>query len=153
GKVEPGQEKLTILGLTLGVSEVWLMGYDVSMERDTYNWDIDEEYRLSSIPPNEWDSLLSKHNGSKQRAWEEWWDICAQLFLDGLSAKFNHGEPLEEMTNMETIAILNEDEEKRELNHSQIKQLITSFRSLDEEGKNKVLSYIEDIAPKHKTDK
>ncbi|MEG0874470.1 MAG: helix-turn-helix transcriptional regulator [Clostridiales bacterium] len=32
-------------------------------------------------------------------------------------------------------------------------QLLQSFRSLDEEGKNKVLSYIEDIAPKHKTDK
>lgn len=33
GKVEPGQEKLTILGMALGVSEAWLMGYDVSMER------------------------------------------------------------------------------------------------------------------------
>ena len=34
GKVEPGQEKLTILGLALNVSETWLMGYDVHMERD-----------------------------------------------------------------------------------------------------------------------
>lgn len=34
GKVEPGQEKLTILGLALGLSEAWLMGYDVPMERD-----------------------------------------------------------------------------------------------------------------------
>ena len=33
GKVEPRQDKLTILGLALGVSEAWLMGYDVSMER------------------------------------------------------------------------------------------------------------------------
>lgn len=33
GKVEPGQEKLTILGLALNVSEAWLMGYDVSMIR------------------------------------------------------------------------------------------------------------------------
>lgn len=33
GKVEPGQEKLTILGLALGVSEAWLMGYDVPMGR------------------------------------------------------------------------------------------------------------------------
>lgn len=33
GKVEPGQEKLTILGLTLNVSETWLMGYDVHRER------------------------------------------------------------------------------------------------------------------------
>lgn len=34
GKVEPGQEKLTILGLALNVSETWLMGYDVSPSRD-----------------------------------------------------------------------------------------------------------------------
>lgn len=33
GKVEPGQEKLTILGLALGVNEVWLMGYDVPKNR------------------------------------------------------------------------------------------------------------------------
>ena len=34
GKVDPGQDKLTILGLALGVSEAWLMGYDVPMERN-----------------------------------------------------------------------------------------------------------------------
>lgn len=35
GKVEPGQWKLTILGLALNVSEAWLMGLDVPMERKT----------------------------------------------------------------------------------------------------------------------
>lgn len=35
GKVEPGQEKLSILGMALNVSEAWLMGYDVSRARDT----------------------------------------------------------------------------------------------------------------------
>lgn len=34
GKVEPGQDKLTILSLALGVSEAWLMGYDVPVERN-----------------------------------------------------------------------------------------------------------------------
>lgn len=33
GKVEPGQEKLTVLGKALDVSEVWLMGYDVPQSR------------------------------------------------------------------------------------------------------------------------
>lgn len=37
GKVEPRQEKLTILGLVLNVSEAWLMGYDVPMERNVQN--------------------------------------------------------------------------------------------------------------------
>lgn len=31
GKVEPSQDKLTILGLALGVDPVWLMGVDVPM--------------------------------------------------------------------------------------------------------------------------
>ena len=35
GKVEPGQEKLTILGLALNVSEAWLMGYDVEKTRES----------------------------------------------------------------------------------------------------------------------
>lgn len=34
GKVEPGQEKLTVLGLALNVSETWLMGYDVPVSRE-----------------------------------------------------------------------------------------------------------------------
>lgn len=35
GKVTPGQFKLKILALALGVNEAWLMGYeDVPMERD-----------------------------------------------------------------------------------------------------------------------
>lgn len=36
GKVEPGQDKLTILGLALGVSEAWLMGYDVPMGKSSF---------------------------------------------------------------------------------------------------------------------
>lgn len=39
GRVEPGQEKLTILGMALGVSEAWLMGFDVPMERYTSTTD------------------------------------------------------------------------------------------------------------------
>lgn len=34
GKVVPGQDKLTILGLALNLSEAWLMGYDVPSERE-----------------------------------------------------------------------------------------------------------------------
>lgn len=38
GKVEPSQSKLVILGMALNVSEAWLMGFDVPMERkDNYN--------------------------------------------------------------------------------------------------------------------
>lgn len=47
GKVEPGQEKLTILSLALNVNPVWLMGYDIPKERDSVticnHKDIDDE--------------------------------------------------------------------------------------------------------------
>jgi len=33
GKVEPNQWKLLVLGQALGVSEAWLMGFDVPMEK------------------------------------------------------------------------------------------------------------------------
>lgn len=33
GKIEPGQRKLSILGMALNVNEAWLMGYDVPIER------------------------------------------------------------------------------------------------------------------------
>ena len=37
GKVLPGQDKLSILGLALNVNEVWLMGYNVPPEKDYLN--------------------------------------------------------------------------------------------------------------------
>ena len=37
GKVQPKQDKLTLLGLTLNVSEGWLMGFEVSPDRATEN--------------------------------------------------------------------------------------------------------------------
>lgn len=49
GKTEPGQEKLTILGLALNVSEAWLMGYDVSQER-----------KITSAPAKSEDGRLSR---------------------------------------------------------------------------------------------
>lgn len=46
GKVEPGQKKLTILGMALNVSEAWLMGFDVPMERGKFK-DAPEKANLS----------------------------------------------------------------------------------------------------------
>lgn len=37
GKVEPSQEKLVILGMALNVTEAWLMGLDVSPEREDFS--------------------------------------------------------------------------------------------------------------------
>ncbi len=42
GTVEPGQQKLTVLGLALNVSEAWLMGYNVPKERKPLTSTADE---------------------------------------------------------------------------------------------------------------
>ena len=53
GKNEPGQHKLSILGMALNVSEAWLMGYDVPMERE-----IAKEKEPSETPLDDTDQLL-----------------------------------------------------------------------------------------------
>lgn len=47
GLVVPGQEKLSILGLALNVSESWLMGYDVPMDRSYEEEQPTEDNELS----------------------------------------------------------------------------------------------------------
>ena len=46
GRVEPSQDKLFILGNALGVSEAWLMGFDVPMERIS----VSSKEEIMSIP-------------------------------------------------------------------------------------------------------
>jgi len=61
GKFTPGQWKLTILGLALNVSEAWLMGYDVPMERTQQPPTLEDEgllnvdliNRLCKLTPDE----------------------------------------------------------------------------------------------------
>lgn len=52
GKTEPGQRKLSILGMALNVNEAWLMGYDVPMERTSASSEnLTEKYpQLQPIP-------------------------------------------------------------------------------------------------------
>ena len=63
GKFAPRQDKLTILGLALNVSEVWLMGFDVPIERNT-RLDHDEE---SGDQSNEFINLFSRLSAEKQK--------------------------------------------------------------------------------------
>lgn len=53
GKVEPGQQKLSILGLALNVNEAWLMGYDdVPQSRDiSFSSDTTNIYDFPNISP------------------------------------------------------------------------------------------------------
>ena len=50
GKTEPGQSKLSILGMALKVNEAWLMGYDVPMERNKKDADYSSIKGIIPIP-------------------------------------------------------------------------------------------------------
>ena len=51
GKVKPKQNKLTILAIALGVSEAWLMGYDVPMIDDNNNsHNVDHIFSSTKVP-------------------------------------------------------------------------------------------------------
>lgn len=46
GKVEPSQEKLVVLGIALDVTEAWLMGMDVPMERKDTSAKAREDFEI-----------------------------------------------------------------------------------------------------------
>ena len=50
GKTEPGQSKLSILGMALNVNEAWLMGYDVPMERNKKDVDYSNIKGIMPLP-------------------------------------------------------------------------------------------------------
>lgn len=79
GKVVPGQRKLTILAEALNVSESWLMGYDVPIERNISN--IIPLEHTKKIP------LLGKIAcGEPILAQENWENMI--LLPDGIDADF-----------------------------------------------------------------
>ncbi len=58
GKVEPSQEKLVVLGMALKVTESWLMGFDVPMER--------KDMPENAISLHEYDNIKKYRNLDEQ---------------------------------------------------------------------------------------
>lgn len=66
GKVEPGQWKLSILSMALNVSEAWLMGLDVPMEREP-----DDEEKDTPVQQDERTSEVIRLFGSLDQEHQE----------------------------------------------------------------------------------
>ena len=49
GRMSPGSNRLTLLGMALNVSEVWLMGHDVPMERETPVTIVNQDQRTAEF--------------------------------------------------------------------------------------------------------
>ena len=66
GKNEPGQEKLVVLGMALGVSEAWLMGLDVPKTRKDNSAiakeDVDLLWKFSLLEQRDKETILDMIN-------------------------------------------------------------------------------------------
>ncbi len=83
GKTEPNQNKLFVLSLALNVSEAWLMGFDVPMERDSYNKQWEKEAAQFS------DNINSFHMELNSLGWScEWIDSDAKYLLSNGNVSF-----------------------------------------------------------------
>lgn len=104
GKVQPGQEKLTILGLALNVSEAWLMGYGteyVSKEFECQPPDfaIDKpEPNLNSLTPSE-QKLLEDYRSLNDEGKEKVEDYAEDLAASGRYIKNYSAEMGQEKAN------------------------------------------------------
>lgn len=58
GKVEPGQDKLAVLGAALNISEAWLMGYDVPMEKSSAGSSCDSQSLSTAAQLTDEEALL-----------------------------------------------------------------------------------------------
>lgn len=122
GKVSPGQEKLTVLALALGVSETWLMGYDVPMGRRSLNFptasdDCPFNSALAKLQNNDYNLTQEEHEAIKEEL---------PIVTERAAKAFNglHRE----------ISDLYESE--------RVRQLLGSFRLLNGAGQDKALEQI-----------
>ena len=76
GAYEPKQDKIYKMAIVLNVSETWLMGYDVPMERDSV---IDDSMRLTDVEK----TMLELFRKIPERQQE----ILIQMLRDGLGAR------------------------------------------------------------------
>lgn len=63
GKVEPGQYKLFVLSKALGVSEAWLMGYDVPATPKKGKSD-----NIGSVVPDIWNKYMDLNENGQRKA-------------------------------------------------------------------------------------
>lgn len=122
GKTEPNQDKLFVLGAALNVSEAWLMGYDVPMERLSLNFpttptDCPFNSALAKLQKNDY-SLTPEEREAIEKKLPTMMEKAAKTF-NGI---------------YQGISDLYEKERMR--------TLFESFNSLNETGQNKAIEQL-----------
>ena len=84
GKVNPGQSKLSILGMALDVSEAWLMGLDVPMERMDQAASPDASISVSLDLTADEQELLDLYRDFNEEGQQKLMDYAADLSRAGI---------------------------------------------------------------------
>lgn len=168
GKTEPNQDKLFILGKALDVSEAWLMGYDVPMERNNYedqklvrfdaefdaavNILINDGYSVSPAFSDEGDSdIIIKNSSNEIVACMPDYELVNKY--ESLQKKGRISGKLLAETDIDLLekrnAKLKAYAEKWNL-HFFEKKMLDSFTQLSDSNKKKSISYTENLLSNQK---
>lgn len=93
GKVEPGQKKLTVLGMALNVSEAWLMGFDVPMERMAFK-DVPKNFHSSFDNIEDFKTAYDKSKLRSNRLLNSIMRNAEQLNNDNRKSLFEYSQNL-----------------------------------------------------------
>lgn len=93
GKTEPNQDKLFILGIVLNVSEAWLMGYDVPMERNEFK-DVPQNTNLSFDNVEDFKKAYDKSKYREDRLISAIIDNSEKLNNDGKKSLLDYSNVL-----------------------------------------------------------
>ena len=111
GKTEPGSFKLTVLAEALGVSEAWLMGYNVPMKRQSIEETLEESMKtLSDFNPKEY-NLVSIFNKLNDTGQDKVIDYAKDIYSNPL---YCENAPILNAARLRTDRIVTEEEIKHD---------------------------------------
>lgn len=163
GKNEPGQDKLTMLGMALNVSEVWLMGYDVPMERHDYEdqtilrFDAELEDALNIITSDgylwsysknpECDIIIKNSSGKIVDHMQDYELVNKYESIQRKGGPLNANSLLDLNKNVtsEANSSYNFDDKDHHLS-----RIIHYYQCLNKKGQEKAYEYISDLAEQPK---
>ena len=134
-KIENGtndivQSKIAAFAKALETTQAYLMG----LTDDSYDYEIDPEGRIASIPAETLESLQLIYDGDKSKIWRRYWDDNANLFTEAMANQ--HPDRWKRPASCPT------DEAK----------LLTDYRSLNVDGKEYIQQTMEMAVIRYKKD-
>lgn len=131
GKVKPGQEKLSMLGMALKLNEAWLMGYDVPKEKIHYTKELNLSKEETTLLEN-----YNKSNEDGKKMIVNYSDYVSQNYTDTSSEISATKDNVINITNRNTeeyTLAAHDDDLDEETKQKTISKVKNIFKQMDEE--------------------